>query len=71
MLLSPVNSVPSDKPEGPKFQCHKSQPGANPSRLLFTIILWVSALFIAFFTALSTPGLWGQGTGKMSLSTFK
>ena len=68
MLLSPITHVPSDKSEGPKFDFHTPQPGETTTSLVVTAIFWVFGLFAAFSTALSTPGFWGQGIGKASLS---
>ncbi len=71
MLLSPIPYVPSDKSESPKFRFCPLQPGTTSTRLVINAVFWMSGLFVALFTALSTPGLWGQGIGRIILSRFK
>ena len=68
MLLSPIPNVPSDKSESPKFEFRSSKPQINTTRLGINAGFWMCGLFVALYTALSTPGFWGQGIGKMRLS---
>ena len=63
MLLSPIPHVPFDKSEGPKYNSRPSQPESSSARLVINAIFWLSGLFFALFTALRTPGFWGQGIG--------
>lgn len=71
MLLSPIPYVPSNKPEGPKFNLRSRQAGAKSTRLVFTTVLWMSGVSVAFLTALSIPGFWGQAVGKISWPSFR
>ena len=60
MLLSPIPSVPSDKLEGPEFRfCYSP----TSTRLGINVVFWMCGLFVALYTALLTPGVWGQGIG--------
>ena len=61
MLLSPVPTVPSDSFEAAKF----SSRSLNSTRLGINVVFWMCGLFFALYTALLTPGIWGQGIGMM------
>ena len=71
MLLSPIPYVPSDKSERPKFNFGPPQLGTTSTRWVINAVFWMSGLFVALFTALSTPGFWGQGIGRIIPSQFK
>ena len=64
MLLSPIPHVPSDESGGPKLSFRTPQSEANLTSPVFFGVIWLIISLTALYTALSTPGFWGQGIGK-------
>lgn len=71
MLLSPISYVPSHESGDLIFRFRTPNPEAKSTNFVFIAVFAVAVLLTAFFTALSTPGFWGQGIGKTSLSSFE